>query len=105
MPIVGEDQDGHTIDVPVGQTIEISLPENATTGFRWDITSNGEPTLRLLHDDRQAPARAQPGAGGMHRWQWQAQQAGAGDVALAYRRHWEAKAAPARVFKIHVRAK
>jgi len=105
MSIIGEDQDGQTIDAPVGQTIEIRLPENATTGFRWAITSNGEPVLRLLHEDRQPPATAQPGAGGMHQWQWHVQQAGSCDVELAYRRHWEAQTKPARVFKIHVRAK
>ena len=37
---------GRSIHVPVGETVEISLAETRTTGFRWTIFRSGEPACQ-----------------------------------------------------------
>ena len=32
-----EKDSGRTIDIRSGETVQITLPENATTGYRWAI--------------------------------------------------------------------
>ena len=97
---VDQTSNGGAVELPVGEMLEISLPENRTTGFKWNVKSSGEPICALL-DDRYEPGRS-IGEGGEHRWQFQANQAGSADIELLYRRSWEGKKA-ARKFTIHVR--
>ncbi len=37
MIVVDQSASGQTLDLPVGQVIELRLAENPTTGFRWTV--------------------------------------------------------------------
>ncbi len=86
--------------MPVGETLEISLPENRTTGFRWEIVANGEPNC-TIQDDRYEAGRS-VGQGGKHFWRFQTRQAGSAEIQLLYRRPWEKRKA-AQTFTLHLR--
>src|SRR5215831_1183397 len=101
--LIDESRNGETIEVAVGSTIDIHLPENASTGFRWSMTSRGEPSLAVISDERRPPSSPAPGATGEHRWQLRATAAGECDVAIAYRRPWEDDSSQGRRFIVHVR--
>ncbi len=99
---IGRDDNGSEVTLAVGEAVELSLPENRTTGFRWELKAQAGPVCALVKDEFE-PAIGPPGQGGVHRWQFQAIRAGSGEIQLQYRRHWEQNAAPARNYRVSVR--
>lgn len=99
---ISEGANGREIEAASGQMIEISLPENPTTGFRWRLESNGEPVV-ALQSDAFAASGGPPGAGGIHHWRFQAVQPGSARLAFALGRSWQATAPPAKTFSVGVR--
>jgi inhibitor of cysteine peptidase len=104
---VDERADGTEVELAVGQEIEISLPENPTTGFRWHLGSSGEPACALLDDSFEPPSGASgggsPGQGGRHHWRLEAMQPAQGRVEIMSRRPWEDDQAAARRFTLTIR--
>jgi inhibitor of cysteine peptidase len=99
---VGQSDNGHEVTLAMGQILELSLAENPTTGFRWDLKTKAEPACELVDSTFNPPA-GRPGNGGTHRWQFRAVHSGNGEIELEYRRSWEKDAAPAKVYKLGVR--
>jgi len=92
------------LTLAVGEVVEISLAENPTTGFRWDLEVKPEPACTLANSTFE-PATGPPGKGGTHRWQFRAVHPGTGEIVLAYRRPWERIASPAQTFKLSLRVR
>jgi predicted secreted protein len=101
---VNESYDARTVEMPVGETVRISLFENRTTGFRWHLVSKVAPACEFESDEYEA-ATAPPGRGGTHRWRFRAARPGTAEIKFEYRRPWEQTAAPARTFKLIVRVR
>ena len=99
--LVDDSYAGKTVNLPVGQVMELRLAENPTTGFRWSFVSKGEPVCVVVGDAYQAQG-GPPGRGGEHEWRIEGAQVGECDIALDYRRSFE-QAPPARSFTLHVR--
>jgi inhibitor of cysteine peptidase len=99
---VDQSYNGHEVTLAVGQVMEVSLSENPTTGFRWDLKTKAEPACELVASTF-ASSGGHPGNGGIHRWQFRAVRPGSGEIELEYRRSWEKDAAPAKVYKLGVR--
>jgi predicted secreted protein len=97
---VDENSDGNQIKLASGETLDIGLSENRTTGYKWFLKSNGK--VCTLVDDSFEPGQA-PGAPGTHRWKFQAEQAGSGSIQLSYCRTWGEEKTPARTFKLTIR--
>ena len=72
----------------IGQELQILLPENPTTGFRWQMSPAGEPVLELLDDKFDSPASG-VGTGGIRHWRFKATVKGSADIEMVYRRVWE----------------
>jgi inhibitor of cysteine peptidase len=100
-----ENSNGQVVEAPIGETIEIRLPENPTTGFRWHLTSDGSPACGLVYDDFSTPPNPPPGKGGMHSWRFEAVRAGECNIELRSRRRWETFAEGERTFAIHLRVR
>jgi predicted secreted protein len=98
-----ERDDGREIQVSAGQTFEISLTETRTTGFRWIITSSGEPVCRVVKDSSDNPSTT-PGQSGTHQWNFTVDTPGTATIELAYRRQWHDKSPPARTYTLRIRA-
>ena len=97
---VDEKSNGDHIKLATGETLEVCLSENRTTGYKWTLESNGE-VCALVRDNVQ-PGHA-AGEPGNHRWEFHAEQAGSGSIELSYRRAWGEEKTAARVFKLTVR--
>jgi inhibitor of cysteine peptidase len=95
---------GQEIEVAVGHSFELCLPENPTTGFRWVMRSDGKPVCTLLSDQFQ-PGDLTPGQGGRHCWQFQVVQIGEGSLTLTYQRPWEQVGADTQTFTLQVRVR
>lgn len=79
--------DNRSVTIPVGETIELSLPENPTTGYRWSIIGNGAPICELKNDDF-SPADQKPGAGGTRGLGFAVRKAGEVTITLRNQRKW-----------------
>ena len=60
--LVDDGYAGKTVDLPIGQVIELRLAENPTTGFKWSFVSKGEPACKIIGDSYHAPG-GPPGLG------------------------------------------
>ena len=98
---VDASHNGGEVTLEVGEVVEISLAENRTTGFRWEIKSQAEPACALVNSTFEA-AVSPPGKGGTHRWQFQAEHQGIGEIALEYRRAWDPDVPPRQSFRLNV---
>jgi predicted secreted protein len=96
--------DGREVTFGVGETLELSLPENPTTGFHWDFAVKPEPVCTIVKSTFE-PATGSPGKGGTRRWRFQAVHAGTAALELEYRRAWEKDKPASRTFRltVHVR--
>ena len=85
--------DGKTVTARPGDEIVVVLPENATTGYRWQLDEAGD-LVRLLSDGyREAAAAddAEPafGRGGLREFRFAVDGLGAGTVSLKHWREWK----------------
>jgi predicted secreted protein len=98
-----ERDDGHEIQISAGQTFEISLTETRTAGFRWIITSGGEPVCRVVKDSFDNSSTT-PGKSGIHQWHFVVDTPGTATIEIVYRRQWQDKSPPARTYTLKIRA-
>jgi predicted secreted protein len=98
---VDESANGHELDLPVDGELQISLRENAATGFAWAVEHSGAPICELLADHFENISTG-IGSGGVHHWRFRAKQKGTGKIVLHYSRSWEDKP-PEKSFGITVR--
>jgi predicted secreted protein len=94
-----------TVTAATGQTIEVVLDGNPSTGYTWSVASapeflksEGEPTF--TSDAKQGEV----GAGGKQTLKFAVTAAGKGELSLNYSRPWES-VAPAETFKVEVESK
>jgi inhibitor of cysteine peptidase len=101
---IDKSYDEREVDMKVGDVAEVKLAENPTTGYRWVFAAKPEPVCKIA-DDSFEPAGGAPGAGGTHRWKFEAVSSGTGAVELEYRRPWEKNAAAGQTFKLSIRVR
>jgi inhibitor of cysteine peptidase len=86
-----------------GDTLEVRLPSNRTTGFSWQVAkiekdrlkSQGKPMYEL-------PKKPLPGAGGVEVFRFTAEAAGKTELELIYKRPFEKDKPPAKTYKLTV---
>lgn len=100
------DQSSHNTEVAlkIGETLEIALPENPTTGYHWELRSGGEPACAPTDSAFEA-AGTKPGQGGIRRWRFEAVREGSGSIDLVNRRAWEKDKAPAQAHHLTVKVR
>jgi inhibitor of cysteine peptidase len=96
---------GREVALQVGQTLKVSLSENASTGHQWSIPpelkSKLTPVLREREETVEAPD-GPPGKPGVRHLYFEAVAAGTANLEIHYRRSWERNSSPARKFKLRV---
>ncbi len=96
-----EQADGSKINLSMGQEFKVILPENPTTGFRWNPISSGESVCKLLDNAFDLDGDT-IGNGGSHFWLFQAVKEGSAKIEFVYSRSWEHDKPPARTFTLGV---
>ena len=99
---IDESFDNKSVTLPVGDTIELSLAENPTTGYRWTLARAGSPICELKGDEFVSPGQ-KPGEGGTHNFTFAVRATGETSIALQSRRKW-ADTDAGRDFTVNVRA-
>jgi len=97
--------DGREVTLQLGETLEVSLSENASTGHQWSISRESQhkfvPTLREREETVDSPDGA-PGSSGVRHLYFEAAAAGTAELDIQYRRSWESNKPPARKFRLIV---
>lgn len=101
MSQVDETFNGKEVELPVGETIEVRLPENRTTGYQWVLESSAKAVSSLLNDEVEPGSLM--GGPGIHHWYFRTDRAGSGHIKLSYRRPWEETEKPQRTFELDIR--
>ena len=93
---------GVTLKTTSGQTINITLDSNITTGYKWNlVTEPDAKVLKLLSSEYIPPLASNPpvvGAGGKEVWKFQTTGRGTTSLKLAYFRPFEPNTPPAKEF-------
>lgn len=82
-----EDNNGSTVELATGDTFQVKLNENPTTGYQWSLETTGG--LEIMNDNYLPPATGLVGAGGIHEWDIKATASGTQQVTAVYSRSWE----------------
>ena len=100
---IDEHSNEETVTIKKFDELELSLAENPTTGYRWEVKSSGEPVCQLKNTFFDSPSE-RIGQGGRRRWLFQVVELGRATIELAYQRSFEREKRPVKTFKITIRA-
>lgn len=101
MLVLVESDNGRTVSVRLGEQLRLSLPENATTGYRWAIDRIDGAFMEALSPEPHYTA-AGVGSGGSVAFVFQGRKVGTGEIALKHWREWEGEGSVTARFCIHV---
>ena len=105
--VVTQDQDEGQVSLAVGQTLEVRLDSNPTTGYSWQVLDLAGGVLAQEGDAEYKSSSSQPmpGQGGMEIFRFKAILPGEVTLKLVYRRPWETDVEPADTFELAVMVK
>lgn len=86
--LLPKDSDG-IVNVTLGRRVEIRLPANPSTGYRWDIDRIDAGVLVLDGAPEFVPDANLPGGAGTTVFRFRAARVGNGMLRLAHRLPWE----------------
>lgn len=96
---VSEAGDGSSVSLCQGDTLEVELPANPSTGYSWQSDFPLWPVLEALGEPQFSPDSGAIGAGGRLKLRYRATQVGQTQLVLLYRRTGQP---PARTFTLNI---
>ena len=96
---------GGQVTVKVGQTINLQLDANPSTGFGWEVSQLDTTMLAQKGDKTYAPSsqnKPLAGGGGWEYFHFTMQQKGETTLKLIYHRSWEKGVEPAKTFEVKI---
>jgi len=100
---VTEHNDGGQVSAQVGDTIEIHLAENATTGYRWE-TYDLDPHLLELEEATGNYRSGAVGSGGEVQFRIKVRATGSATLRLKCWRRWEGEGGVLKRFVVKIDA-
>lgn len=94
--------DASSQTLAAGQTVQVSLEANPSTGYAWAIDGEAPAFLEQTGEPVFTPESDALGAGGTEVWTFRATGAGAGTLALKYWRSFEPDVEPERTFSVEI---
>ncbi len=102
---INEKNNGQSIDLRVGQGIDVVLDENPTTGYQWEIVS---PDKTVINQSAEPEFRRDSdlmGTGGKKTFHFKALSPGETTLRLIYRRSWEKDVPPSKSLEVTIRVR
>ena len=97
-----EADNGRLLELDVGDTLEITLPGNPTTGFQWEVSAIDSAILRQVGEPEFEPSSDAVGSGGNITLSFDAVGVGQTDLKLIYHRPFEEGVAPIQTLEVKV---
>lgn len=104
MQSLTEADNERTVELRVGEGVRLTLPENATTGYRWAIDRLDRDVVEEAGSEPH-PSRGAIGSAGNVTFDFTARKAGSSEIALKYWRHFEGDASIVKRFSFRLNAK
>lgn len=99
--LITQRDQGRTVKAEQGDVIVVSLEENLTTGYQWEVGAIDSSVLELLDSTYSPDAGTLLGRGGMRTLRLRAKAPGRAPIQLRLRRSWD----PADVATAHLDVK
>lgn len=99
---LGEKDLGRTVEIGVGDILEVVLKGNPTTGYIWDVASPDKGILKQVGETEFKPDRKARGSGGKIMMRFEAAESGKASLKLIYHRPFEKNMAPIKTFEVRV---
>jgi inhibitor of cysteine peptidase len=99
-----EQDNGRTVDIRLGELVRISLPENATTGYRWTIDRYDKDIIEEVATEPRYETNA-VGSGGEIEFFFKGRKIGAGQIVLKHCRSWEGDQSISNRFQLRLQVK
>jgi inhibitor of cysteine peptidase len=93
------------ISVTTGETFDIKLTSNKSTGYSWSVTieePNPPGVVTELGSDYQAPQAGKLGASGSEIWHFSAAESGFVKLVFRYSQPWDTEKEPAKTITFNV---
>jgi predicted secreted protein len=97
---LGPSDSGRAVRLRPGEAVTVRLPENAATGFRWEVAEH-DPDLVEIDSSADYPD-PRVGSGGEAVFTVRAMRPGETRLRLARRRSWEDPAKAAETFELDI---
>ena len=97
-----EQDSGRSVEVQVGEKLEIILEGNPTTGYIWEQTTGDGTIVKLDGDPLYTSESNLIGAGGTYLFRFSAVAPGETSITLIYHRSFEAGVPPLKTFTVLV---
>ncbi len=91
-----------TINVQLGQTFNITLESNPSTGYSWQFAQHPDANIVKLESQKYTPSANVPGAPGKEVWVFKGVGVGSTTMVLQYQRPWETNVPPLKKDTIKV---
>jgi predicted secreted protein len=98
---INEANNNQALSLNQGQSLELSLQGNPTTGFTWSFVAAPDASVLTQTSHDYVPSSQAIGAGGTEHWVFQAVGPGSTSISLNYSRPWES-VPPAKTFTVQV---
>ncbi|WP_367598934.1 protease inhibitor I42 family protein [Pseudomonas fulva] len=87
-----------------GQVLNLTLPSNPSTGYRWRVEGAATPVLVSLSPEVYSAPEEEDvvGSEGLSTWRYQADQRGKAALKLVYQQPWATQVAPVQTFDCNV---
>jgi inhibitor of cysteine peptidase len=99
---LSEEDAGSTVQLRVGDTMEVVLDGNPTTGFLWETAAVDASVLNQLGEPGFEPYTSLMGSGGKFTFRFEAVASGQTLLKLVYHRPWEKDVPPEKTFEVTV---
>jgi inhibitor of cysteine peptidase len=97
-----EQDSGRSVEVQVGEKLEIILEGNPTTGYTWEQTTGDGAIVKLDGDPLYTSESNLVGAGGTYLFRFSAVAPGETSLTLIYHRSFESGVPPLKTFTVLV---
>jgi inhibitor of cysteine peptidase len=100
--VITDADKGGQVHLKAGETLELRLKSNPTTGFMWYVEKESTPLLKLVHQSQ--TDATEPGVGRpiFQVFTFEPRRAGDGVLRLHYVRSWEKPAPDEEQFQVNV---
>jgi inhibitor of cysteine peptidase len=99
------DYTGRQIELTKGQTFNVTLETNPSTGYSWEVVELNTNLLQKIGEADSEPSITNEqlvGAPVMHTFQFEVINTGQTTLKIVYRRSWEQEVAPVNTFSIDI---
>lgn len=99
---ISEADTGRLFELRVGDTLEVTLPGNPTTGFQWEISEINSAILEPLGEPKFEPSSNAVGSGGNVTLRFETIGIGQAELKLIHHRPFEEDVPPAQTFEVTI---